>query len=481
MNMVLPNIALASTEIWVFSMACLILLVDLILLDRNRYIVYLMTQFTLFIAVVMTVEGMSIPNELTFSSMYIHDSMASILKLMMYVLLVFVFAYSRDYLRDRNMYRGEYFVLGLFGLVGMMVIASASHFLTLYLGLELMSLSLYAMTAFRRDSAMATEAAMKYFVLGAMASGMLLYGMSMLYGVTGSLQIDEVRGLIAAADPNNMPLIFGLVFVVAALAFKLGAVPFHMWVPDVYHGAPSSVTLYISTAPKLAAFAMVMRLLVGGLDGLSSSWQDMLIILSILSMGIGNIIAIAQTNLKRMLAYSAISHMGFLLLGVLSASNTGYSASMVYIITYSVMSLGAFGLITVLSRKGYEAENLDDYKGLNQRNPWYAFLMLVLMFSMAGVPPTAGFYAKLLVIQSVIHADLLWVAIVAVLMAVIGVFYYIRVVKLMYFDEPTDSAPLRMGSDAAVLMSINVLVLIGIMPWIGTITDICTKAINSIG
>lgn len=478
--MVMPDFAPATPEIWVFSMACAILLVDLILEDRNRYITYALTQFTLVVAAILSIQGMSIANTLTFNGMFIHDAMASILKLAIYVIVIFVFAYSRDYLRDRSMYRGEYFVLGLFGVVGMMVMASASHFLTLYLGLELLALSLYAMTAFRRDSAVATEAAMKYFVLGALASGMLLYGMSMLYGVTGSLQITEVRGLISAMNPENVPLLFGLVFVVVALAFKLGAVPFHMWVPDVYQGAPNSVTLYISTAPKLAAFAIVMRLLVGGLEGLAASWQDMLVILAVLSMGVGNIIAIAQTNIKRMLAYSAISHTGFLLLGIVSINEQGYGAAMVYVLTYAVMSLGAFGVITLFARSGFEAEQLDDFKGLNQRNPWYAFLMAVLMFSMAGVPPTAGFLAKFLVIQSVIQADMLWLAVTAVLFAVIGAYYYLRVIKLMYFDAPDESASIQLKPDVAVLVSVNVLALIVILPWIDVIIDICIEAIKGL-
>jgi len=384
-------------------------------------------------------------------------------------------------LHGRGIYKGEYFVLALFAVCGMMVMASAAHFLTLYLGLELLSLSLYAMVAFQRDSAPATEAAMKYFVLGALASGMLLYGMSMLYGATGSLEISVVRKVVSTMAPDNMILIFGLVFVVVGLAFKLGVAPFHMWAPDVYHGAPTAVTVFLGAAPKLAAFAMLMRLLVGGLEGLAPHWQQMLVIMAILSLATGNIIAIAQTNIKRMLAYSTIAHMGFFLLGMLAAGPNGYASAMFYMLIYVVMSLGAFGMIILLSRQGFEADNLDDFKGLNQRSPWFAFLMLLLMFSMAGVPPTVGFYAKLLVIQAVIDAGFLWLAAVAVLFSVIGAFYYLRVVKLMYFDKPADSAPFQAGTDMRALLSVNALALLLVTPWIGTLMDLCTRAIRALG
>lgn len=475
--MVMPDMSLAAPEIFMFSMACVVLLVDLFLDDDNRFISFTLTQATLVVGAILVVMGAGKPAALTFSNMYIHDTMASTLKLVMLAVVFFVFSYSRAYLKARNMYRGEYFVLGLFGVVGMMVIASASHFLTLYMGLELMSLCMYAMVALRRDSIAATEAAMKYFILGALASGMLLYGMSLLYGVSGSLEIAAVHQAVSQIGISNMPLVLGLVFVVTGLAFKLGAVPFHMWVPDVYHGAPTAVTLYIGSAPKLAAFAMVMRLLVGGLESLSSSWQDMLVILAILSMGAGNLMAIAQSNIKRMLAYSAISHMGFMLLGILSVSNGGYSAAMFYVLAYAVMSLGGFGMIMLLSRAGFEAETLEDFKGLNKRSPWYAFLMLLLMFSMAGVPPALGFWAKMLVVQSVIEAGMLWLAIVAVLFAVIGAYYYLRIVKLMYFDEPDTEEAIEGNADMRVMLTINALGLILVLPWIGSIISICRQAI----
>jgi NADH-quinone oxidoreductase subunit N len=366
------------------------------------------------------------------------------------------------------MFRGEFFVLVLFATLGMMVMISANHLLTLYLGLELLSLSLYALVALQRDSAVATEAAMKYFVLGSLASGMLLYGMSMLYGATGTLGIPQLAEIILAGGAKEIVLVFALVFIVAGLGFKLGAVPFHMWVPDVYHGAPTAVTLFIGTAPKLAAFAFIMRLLVQGLgaEQLVEEWSQMLVVMAVLTLAIGNVTAIAQTNLKRMLAYSTIGHMGYVLLGILSGDLVGYGASMFYMVVYVLMNLGAFGMILLLSRVGFEAENLDDFKGLNQRSPWYAFLMLLLMFSMAGVPPTVGFFAKLAVLQAVISAGYLWLAVVAVLFSLIGAFYYLRLVKLMYFDTPVDTAPIAPRGDVRLLLSANGLAMLafGILP-----------------
>jgi len=475
----LSSLAPAYPELFVFTMACTILMLDLFLSEERRFVTCGLSLVTLVGAAVLTLQHFGAAGSL-FQGMFIDDLLSDSLKLALYTVLFFVFVYSRDYLGSRGMYRGEYFVLALFGVTGMMIMMSAGHMLTLYLGLELLSLSLYAMVAMQRDSVPATEAAMKYFVLGALASGLLLYGMSMLYGATGSLELAAVRKAIGAMKPDNMILIFGLVFVVVGLAFKLGAVPFHMWVPDVYHGAPTSVTLYLSTAPKLAAFAMFMRLLVGGLEGLAASWQPMLIILAILSLAIGNIIAIAQTNLKRMLAYSAIAHMGFFLLAILTAGPNGYGSAMFYMLVYVVMSLGAFGLVSLMSRPDFEADRLEDYKGLNSRHPWLAFLMLVTMFSMAGIPPTAGFYAKLLVIQSLINSGMVWLAVVAVLFSVIGAYYYLRVVKIMYFDKPTDSPAVAAGTDVHVLLSINTLALLAIIPWVGSLMDLCVRAIRAL-
>lgn len=470
----------AVPEMFVFSMACAILVLDLFLNERLRAISYWLAQATLVVAVFLTLKLASAEPVLTFNRMFIADRLSDLLKLGTYLITIFVFAYSRDYLRDRGMFRGEYFVLGLFGVVGMMVMASASHFLTLYLGLELLSLSLYAMVAFQRDSATATEAAMKYFVLGAIASGMLLYGMSMIYGVTGSLEIAAVSQAVAKMPPDNIILIFGLVFIIAGLAFKIGAVPFHMWVPDVYHGAPTAVALYVSAAPELAAFAMFLRLLVGGLEPLVASWQPMLLILALLSLAIGNIIAIAQDNIKRMLAYSSISHMGFFLLGILSADANGYSSSLFYILIYAAMSAGAFGVVILLSRAGFEAERLEDFRGLNQRSPWHAFVMLLLMLSLAGVPPTVGFYAKLLVIQSVIKAGMMPLAIAAMVFAVIGAYYYLRVIKLMYFDDAAERGPIRARWDMRILLGFNALILVAVLPWVGTLMEWCRQAIEAL-
>jgi len=377
------------------------------------------------------------------------------------------------------MFRGEFFALSLFAMLGMMVMVPANHLLTLYLGLELLSLSLYAMIALQRDSAVATEAAMKYFVLGAIASGMLLYGMSMLYGATGTLELTRMAEVIDSGTANSAILVFALVFVVAGLGFKLGAVPFHMWVPDVYHGAPTAVTLFIGSAPKLAAFAFIMRILVSGLgaDYLVEQWQWMLIIMAVLSLAIGNVVAIAQTNLKRMLAYSTISHMGFLLLGILSGNPEGYASAMFYVAVYVLMNLGTFGMILLLSRAGFEADNLDDFKGLNQRSPWYAAVMLMLMFSMAGAPPMVGFYAKLSVLSAVIDAGYLWLAVIAVLFSLIGAFYYLRIVKLMYFDDPVDRSPITPRTGMRWVLSLNgiAMLVLGILP--GGLMALCESSI----
>ncbi|NOZ10142.1 MAG: NADH-quinone oxidoreductase subunit NuoN [Gammaproteobacteria bacterium] len=477
MNFVAPNISPAIPEIFVLSMACIILVADLFLSDRFRIVSFLLAIGTLVGAAFLTLSDMGGERVYTFSNMFVDDTLSDVLKLAIYALVFVVFVYSRRYTQDRGLFRGEYFVLGLFGTLGMMVMVSASHFLTLYLGLELLALSLYTMVAFQRDSATATEAAMKYFVLGAMASGMLLYGMSMLYGATGSLEIAVVKASVAELGVDNLILVFGLVFVIVGLAFKLGAVPFHMWLPDVYQGAATSTTLYIGTAPKLAGFAMLVRLLIGGLEDLAAVWQDMLIILAVLSIAVGNLIAISQTNIKRMLAYSTIAHMGFLLLGILSATPNGYSSALFYALVYAFMSLGGFGMILMLSRKGFEAENLDDFKGLNQRSPWHAFLMLILMFSMAGVPPTVGFYAKFAVIQSLVDVGLIWLAVVAVLFAVIGAFYYLRIIKLMYFDDPQTDAPIQSTVDVQVLLGVNAWALLLVMPWLGSIIELCRQAI----
>jgi NADH-quinone oxidoreductase subunit N len=467
MTFEIPDFLPAVPELFVLGMACAILVIDLFVPQNRRDITYGLAQFTLVGAAVLTLALAAPETRLTFNGTFIADALSDLLKVAVYLITAAVFLYSRPYLQDRDIYRGEYYVLGLFGVLGMMVMISSYSFLTLYLGLELLSLCLYAMVAFHRDSGRASEAAMKYFVLGAIASGMLLYGMSILYGITGSLDIRDVgTHLITAGSSLNVPLVFALSFVVVALAFKLGAVPFHMWVPDVYHGAPTCVTLFIATTPKLAGLAIVMRLLVDGLGPLHGDWQGMLMILAVLSLAVGNVVAIAQTNIKRMLAYSTISHVGFILLGILAGTPEGYGASVFYVVTYAIVAAGGFGMIILLSRRGFEAENLEDFRGLNERNPWFAFIMLLIMFSMAGVPPTVGFYAKLSVLQAVVQVDLVWLAVVAVIFAIIGAFYYLRVVKIMYFDKPADETPVPCGMDMNVALSINglLVLLLGIFP-----------------
>lgn len=479
MNFNMTDLIPLMPEIFLLAMVSIILIVDVMLKDGQRFVTYVLSLLTLAGCAWLTIKGLNTEPVYVLSSMFVDDAMADVLKLALYLAVAIMMVYSRAYLQLRGLYKGEFYVLTLFATLGMMVMISASHFITLYLGLELLSLSLYAMVALNRDSPVATEAAMKYFVLGAIASGMLLYGMSMIYGSTGSLLLSDVSVALQEGIGQKIPLVFGVVFIVAGLAFKLGAVPFHMWVPDVYQGAPTPVTLFISSAPKLAAFAFSIRLLVQGLEVLHTDWRDMLILLSVLSMAIGNITAIAQTNLKRMLAYSTISHMGFLLLGILAGSQNGYGASMFYSVVYAMMSIGGFGMILLLSRQGFESEELDDLKGLNARSPWAAFLMLLLMFSMAGIPPTVGFYAKLSVLQAVVEAGLIWLAVVAVLFSLIGAYYYLRIVKLMYFDEPVQSAPIEASSDMRMALSVNglAILILGILP--GPLMNVCAIAIQA--
>ncbi|MFU8837425.1 MAG: NADH-quinone oxidoreductase subunit NuoN [Thiohalomonadaceae bacterium] len=476
MNFEMPNFALAMPEMFVLGMTCFILMVDMFLSERSRVVTYLLAQATLVGAFILSLSLFSPLRELSFSNTFVLDPMASLLKLAVYGVVFTVFLYTRSYLRDRNMYTGEFYVLALFGVLGMMVMISAHSFLTLYLGLELLSLSMYAMVALQRDNRVASEAAMKYFLLGAMASAMLLYGMSMLYGVTGSLDLGEVSQAIAEGEISRLLLVFGLVFMLVGVAFKLGAVPFHMWVPDVYHGAPTAVTQFISTAPKLAAFALLIRLLVDGLGGLQHEWHDILVLLAVLSLSVGNVIAIAQSNIKRMLAYSGISHAGFLLLGVLSGTPEGYAAGMFYAIVYSIMGLAGFGMVLLMSRVGFEADALEDYKGLNQRSPWFALMMMFIMFSMAGVPPFIGFWAKLSVLQAIVSVDLIWLAAVAVIFSVIGAYYYLRVIKLMYFDAPETTTALQPGRELSMVFSANALLILGMGIFPSALMALCLQA-----
>ena len=485
-NFVVPDLLPAAPEIFLAFMALVILMVDLAVKDSRRTLTFALTQLTLVGCAVIQLGTSTGDVVFTFSNMFVDDLMADLLKLFLYMTVIIVLFYSRAYIIDREaMNKGEYYVLALFATLGMMVMISANSFVTIYLGLELLSLSLYAMVAMNRECVTSTEAAMKYFVLGALASGLLLYGMSMIYGATGTLEITGIAERLYGGGVNKSVLAFGLVFLVAGLAFKLGVVPFHMWIPDVYHGAPTSVTLFIGSAPKLAAFAIVMRLLVNGLITMAQDWQAMLIILSVLSMAIGNLAAIAQTNLKRMLAYSAISHMGFMLLGITTGVVGGdarfalnaYSSAMFYVVAYVIMSAGTFGMILMMARAGFEADHLDDFKGLNKRSPWFAGIMLMLMFSMAGVPFFIGFFAKFAVLQAVVAAGYIWLAIVAVLFSLIGAFYYLRVVKLMYFDAPVDDSPLTAALDMRILISANGLevALLGIFPQV--IMSLCAYAL----
>ncbi|MBI3284674.1 MAG: NADH-quinone oxidoreductase subunit NuoN [Burkholderiales bacterium] len=477
-------------EIFLLLATCAILLIDMFLADDKRNVTYVLSILSLLGCGVLTVMNFNTGASVYVSNnMFVSDPMSSLLKLFSYIAVGMTLVYSRQYVTDRGMSNGklggEFYVLALFALLGQMVMISGNNFLIIYLGLEMMSLSLYALVALRREHTVSTEAAMKYFILGALASGFLLYGISMLYGATGSLELTEVAKVAASPTANKTILVFGIVFLVAGLAFKLGVVPFHMWVPDVYQGAPTAVTLLLGGAPKLAAFAITFRLLVEGLFPQAVDWQQMLLVLSVLSMAIGNITAIAQTNLKRMLAYSTISQMGFMLLGLLSGVSNGsvslaadaYSASMFYSITYVLTTLGTFGVIMLLARAGFEAENIEDFKGLNKRSPWFAFVMLLLMFSLAGIPPLMGFYAKLSVLQAVLATGQVWLAVVAVLFSLIGAFYYLRVVKTMYFDEPADKEVIVASADMRIVLSVNGLavLLLGIMP--GSLMSVCAAAI----
>ncbi len=518
MQFVLPDLRLAGAEIFVLAMACLILIVDLFVKDSKRTMTYCLTQATLvgasLITLLRSAHLMSVllaltvgPNGIeevgsrvfaalglqlsaqsafTFSGMFVSDALSDLMKLLVYVTMSVVLFYSRAYNLERpQLARGEFYVLSLLCTLGMMVMISASHFITVYIGIELMSLSLYAMVAMDRDTVRATEAGMKYFVLGALASGMLLYGMSMVYGATGTLLISGISERLLSGQADMTVLVFGVVFLVAGIAFKLGVVPFHMWIPDVYHGAPTAVTLIIASAPKLAAFVIVMRVLVSGLLVVSKDWQNMLLILSVLSMAVGNFAAIAQTNIKRMLAYSAISHMGFMLLGLTVGVVGGdvrfainaYSSSMFYIVTYVLTSAGAFGMILLLSRAGFESEEISDFAGLNKRSPWFAAVMMMMMFSMAGIPFFVGFFAKFSVLQAVVAAGHVWLAIAAVFFSLVGAYYYLRVVKVMYFDQATDDTPIQTSLNVKLLMSTNGLAvaLLGIFPQ--TLMSVCAFAL----
>jgi NADH-quinone oxidoreductase subunit N len=476
-----PNLLPALPEMVMLAMTCLVLVVDLFLPQQKRGFSLLLAIATLVLTAVAVIAVAPSDSISSFGGSFILDQLAVTLKLAVCLVCILVFVYSRDYLRDHNIYKGEYYVLGLFAALGMMIMISAHSFLLIYLGLELLSLSLYAMIAFNRNSLAASESAMKYFVLGAMASGLLLYGISIFYGVTGTLDITQLAEIVRdKMGENPVPLAFALTFIVVGLAFKLGAVPFHMWLPDVYQGSPTSVTLFIGTAPKIAGFAMAMRLLVDGLGDLQADWSQMLIVLAVASMAIGNIVAVAQTNFKRMLAYSTISHVGFILLGILSGTATGYASAMFYTLTYAITASVAFAVLILLNRQGAEAEDISDLSGLNDSNPWYAALLAIAMFSMAGVPPTVGFYAKLSVLQSVVQIDLIWLAVVAVLFSVIGLFYYLRILRVMYFEKPLagHEITIKQALDVKILLSANGLSLLGLGIFPSALMTYCVLAFS---
>ncbi|HEX5311567.1 NADH-quinone oxidoreductase subunit NuoN [Aquabacterium sp.] len=479
-----------TPEILLLGMACLVALVDLFVTCPRRRPTYWLSLLSLAGVAGLHLAHIDNPaSAYAMQGMVVTDPMSHLLSFCATLAVMASLVYAQSYAGDREMLKGELFSLSMLSLLGISIMIIGNNFLTIYLGLELMSLSLYALVALRRDNATATEAAMKYFVLGALASGFLLYGLSMMYGATGSLDLSEVYKATLTGQINKQVLAFGLVFIVAGLAFKLGVVPFHMWVPDVYQGAPTAATLLVAGAPKLAAFAITIRLLVEGLINTATDWQQMLMILAVLSMTIGNLAAIAQTNLKRMLAYSGIAQLGFMLLGfvpsvvsgnTVSAGN-GYGSSLFYILIYVLTTLGTFGLIMLLARPGFESEQISDLAGLNKRSPLLAGVMAVFMFSLAGIPPTAGFYAKLAVLQALITTNsplLLQVSILAVLLSLVGAFYYLRVVKVMYFDEPVDPTPLNEGSQARALLSVNALavLVLGVLP--GGLMALCARAIT---
>ncbi len=486
------NLAPVYAEIFLLIAASAILLIDMFLKEGKRNLTYALTLLTIVgCAVLSFADFQGGATVFTFNGMYVSDPLANLLKLFTYLATAMTLVYSRQYAGDRAMMSGnlggEFYVLALFSMLGQMIMISGNSMLSLYLGLELMSLSLYALVAMRRDHAVSTEAAMKYFILGALASGFLLYGMSMIYGATGSLDISTIGQVSASGDANSTILVFGLVFVVAGLAFKLGAVPFHMWVPDVYQGSPTAVTLLLGGAPKLATLAMTIRILVEALPSMAFDWQQMLLVLAVLSLAVGNITAIAQTNIKRMLAYSTIAQMGFVLLGMMTGIVNGdnsdaasaYSAAVYYMITYVLTTVGSFGLIMMLARAGHEAETINDFKGLGKRSPWFAIVMTILMFSLAGVPPMVGFMAKWAVLQAVANAGMVWLAVVAVLFSLVGAFYYLRIVKTIWFDEAADTAAIHTPADMRVVMSLNgvAVVVLGIVP--GWLLAVCYSTMQA--
>jgi NADH-quinone oxidoreductase subunit N len=472
------SLAPAVAEIYLVAAICVILLVEVFAGEKHPRVIPTLTLLALAIGAALTVRfGHVRTHVLLFDATYVADELAYVLKLAAYLIVAVVLLYSRTYLENRTILKGEYYVLALTALLGIFVLISANSLVTLYIGVELLALSVYAMVAFDRDSSVAAESAMKYFVLGAIASGALLYGMSMIYGLSGTLNLEEIA--VRLHEPVSPGVILGLVFLVVGVAFKLGAVPFHMWLPDVYQGAPTSVTLFIGTAPKLAYFALALRLLAHGLGPTVIEWSQMLAALAILTLVVGNVVALVQTNLKRMLAYSTISNVGFILLGFVAGTPSGYAAALYYTLVYVLVALGSFGVILLASRKGFEAEELDDYKGLYQRDPMLALIMLMLMFSTAGVPPFVGFWAKLRIFQALWETGHLWLVIISAAMSVVGAFYYLRVIKLMYFDAPVGDLPPTarpMGVRAALAVNAAAVLVLGLLP--APLLDLCSRVIH---
>ncbi len=459
-------------EIILLVGACSALMADVFAKPKSEY-AYFICQFSLLIAACCSLTFMSESTQVLFNGAFVLDPLAAWLKVFTYIAVFMSFIYSRRYVRTQKIPQGEYYVQGLLSTLGILVLVSAGNFISLYLGLELMSLPIYAMVALERERSRCLEAAMKYFVMGSLASGLLLYGLSMLFGVTHSLDITAVAQALTQDAAESKLAMLATVLVVAGVAFKFGAAPFHFWVPDVYEGAPSSVTLFISTAPKLAAFGLSIRLLVDAMPSLHIEWQQLLVVISIASMAIGNIVAIAQTSIRRMLAYSSIAHMGYMLLGLATGTSSGYAAAMFYIVSYSLMSLAAFGLIVLMSKEGYEPDNINDFAGLNSRNPWLAFIWLLTLFSMAGIPPLVGFIAKVGLLEALISVHLTWLAVLAILFAIVGAYYYLRVVKVIYFEEPKDLVPVSYTRSEQLAISLNGLavLVLGVLPgWLFILT-----------
>jgi NADH-quinone oxidoreductase subunit N len=479
MTGLLDYIHLASPQLTVLLTACVVLLCDLFCTRAKNAIVFGVTCLGLLIAAGLSMMFFGQNSHMLFHGLLVSDDVTHLMNFFITLTVFLSFVYAKRYFAEHEMPQGDYYVLGLFSTVGMMTLIAAHTLLTIYLGIELVSLPLYAMTAIRRTEGDGSEAAMKYFVMGAIASGMLLYGISLLYGATGKLDLQDIASQIAMnAVTEHHLLAFALVFIVAGVGFKLAAVPFHMWAPDVYEGAPTPVTLFISAAPKVAVVGMVLRLFTEGFVDLLQEWQSLVLIMALLSTGFGNLLAIAQTNLKRLFAYSAISHMGYALFGILAATVNGYAAALYYVIVYAIMSTGAFGLLALLSSNGMEIENIDDLRGLNKRHPWLAFLMMIILFSMAGVPPTVGFFTKLLVLKALIDAHLMWVAILGLVFAVIGAFYYLRIIKVMYFDAPVDDKPIQLSKSTHVIFSLNSLSLLYLGLFPSLLVSLCMSAVG---